>query len=253
MRTEELQRSRRGADTRGVSPALQDRLPSHWLMTDGNGKPAPLSAAGYVVHFGRTYRLGVAGQGPPPEVRLVSLPPFLKRQPGSETFRRHGREYRCQTFRVRREGGWASFFKWPYEIRVGDLEVECSPPAGSPGSPASYTCPVVARTRWGVGIVVLLIVGYIAGWLLQQSLNVGTDCWRRGVWPWDALGDWWAALEANPRFWLVPLAIAVLNPVACLATHLYWLWRRSAELEARFCEQYQPHRDPGRPGGYAES
>lgn len=235
MQTEELRRSGSGQVSGAASPALQDRLPADWLLTDIKGRPVPLSTAGQVLYFRRSYRLWVAGYGPPPELRPISVPPFLKRQPGPDTAQRHGREYRCLTYRVEPEYGLLSFFRQPYEVRSGDWEMECCPAAGAEGSRTVFVCPVVARAAWSTGIVFLLVFGYLAGWLLQQGLDVTGDCLRRGVWPWEDVPTAWAA---NPRFWLTPILFALLNPLLCVATNLYYLRQRSAELAARFRAQY---------------
>jgi hypothetical protein len=235
MRTEELLRGDRPTGTRSASPALQDPVPPEWQLTDAKGRPAPLSSAGYVLHFGHIYELRVApfaDTEAPSALHLLSAPAFLKRQAGPATLTRHGQTCHCLTFRVQREYGWLrQLFKGPYEIAWGEIEVECSVSDSWGGSRVAFACPVVARTAWSIGLIFLLVVGYLGGWLVGQLGNVLKDCWTRGAWPWNNWQHWW---QDNPQFWLWPLLIAALNPVACLLTHLYRLWQRSGELERRY-------------------
>ncbi|MBY0527698.1 MAG: hypothetical protein K2R98_30145 [Gemmataceae bacterium] len=242
MRTEEFHRGERLRDTRGASLALQDLMPPAWEVTDPKGKPVRLSSAGYVLFFGRRYELRILMDSdvePAPDVHLISAPPFFKRQAGLATVVRHGQTYRCLPFKVQSAYGWLRrLFKAPYEILCGDLEVESG--AGEiPGrGRIFFSCPVVARMPWSIGLVLLLIVGYLGGWLVGQLGNMLRDCWTRGTWPWSGSEDWWSALPTNPNFWLWPVIIAALNPLACLLTHFYHLWQRSRELESSYRERY---------------
>ena len=239
MQTEQLLRSRRGEDLRGLSPALQERLPTDWYIADSQGRAARLSSAGYVLFFNRTYQLRVAGPVAvtPPEVRLVSLPSFLKRTDGAETATKHGLTYRCLSFVPRRESSWLRPFSAPYEILCGDLEIEY----GATHSPRPLLiCPVVARTPWSFGIVLLLVAGALAGWFLDQLNSLARNWWTKGAWPWSADDGWWLPFTTQPRFWLLPLGLAILNPIAALAKHVVVLGRRCRQLEARYREQQRP-------------
>jgi len=237
MQTEQLLRSGRGEDTRGLSPALQARMPAAWDIADSKGRPARLSSAGYVLFFNRAYQLRIAGPaGLPPQVRLVSLPSFLKRQEGTATATKHGLTYQCQSFVPRRESSWLRPFSAPYEILCGDLEIEYG--AGdAPFPPSVFHCPVVARTPWSIGIIFLLVVGALAGWLLDQVNHLMREWWTKGTWPWSAAEGWELPFTAQPRFWLLPLGLAVLNPLLALAKHIVVLGQRSRELEKRYREQ----------------
>jgi hypothetical protein len=239
MQTEQLLRSGRGEDTRGLSPALQARMPAAWYIADSKGRPARLSSAGYVLFFNRTYQLRVAGPAglPAPEVRLVSVPSFLKRHDGIATETKHGLAYQCQSFVPRRESSWLRPFSAPYEILCGDLEIEYS--GGGAHWPRSvFNCPVVARTPWSVGIILLLVVGAVAGWLLDQLYRLPREWWANGTWPWSTPEGWVLPFTAQPRFWLLPLGLAVLNPLLALAKHVVVLRQRSRQLMARYGERH---------------
>jgi hypothetical protein len=239
MQTEQLVRSGRGEDTRGLSPALQARMPAAWFIADSKGRPARLSSAGYVLFLNRTYQLRVAGPAnlPPPEVRLVSLPYFLKRQDGTTTATKHGLTYHCQSFVPRSELSWLFFFRGPYEILCGDLEIEYA--AGAAQSPRSvFSCPVVARTPWSIGIILLLVVGALAGWLLDQANHLARDWWTTGTWPWSTPDGWVLPITAQPGFWLLPLGLAVLNPLLALTKHAVVLQQRSGQLRVRYQERH---------------
>jgi hypothetical protein len=239
MQTEQLLRSGRGEDTRGLSPALQARLPASWYIADSKGRAARLSSAGYVLFFNRSYQLRVAGPADlaAPEVRLVSLPSFLKRQDGPATATKHGLTYQCHAFVPRSTFSWLFLpFRGPYEVLCGDLEIEYGPGDGQ--SPRSvFTCPVVARTSWSIGIIVLLVVGALAGWLLDQVNHLLRDWWTTGTWPWSG-AEGWVAFSAQPRFWLWPLGLALVNPLAALIKHIVVLDQRSRELRRLYEERH---------------
>jgi len=240
MQTEELLRRERLREAGSISPALQELAPPAWELTDGRGRKVPLSSAGHVLYFGRTYQLRVAGRsalGPPGDVRLIGFPTCVIGQPNPETTTKHGREYRVLTLKVQREWGWLSIWKFPYEILKGDLTVECSEAEQNPPR-LEWRFPVVARTPWSLGIVLLLAVGAIVGWVLGQLEGAARNFFTHGTMSLRYYEDWWQSLQTNPRFWLWPLVIAALSPLIALTSNILSLKRRTRELEARFRHLY---------------
>lgn len=241
MRTEALVKSERPTDPHEVSPALQERIPAVWRLTDSWGKPVPLSLAGHVLHFGRSYQLrfGAPSEGEPlPTVRLATWPAFVEPLEQPQTISKHGHEYRCLPFRVRRQSSWLTIFKWPYEVLNGDLKVECICGEPTDPHPPLLTCPVVARTPWGLGLILLLVMGALLGWLIGQIQIIGRDLLIKENWPGPDLAAWWLGLQAGPRFWLWPVVLAVLNPLCCLVSNILHLSYRRHQLEARYRERY---------------
>ncbi|HLN28443.1 MAG TPA: hypothetical protein VK395_11940 [Gemmataceae bacterium] len=240
METEELLRRERPREAGTISPALQELAPPAWELTDSRGRRVPLSSAGYVLYFGRTYQLRVAGRsalGPPGEARLIGFPTCVAGQPNPQTITKHGREYRVLTLKVHRESGWLSIWRFPYEILKGDLTVECSEAEQNPPR-LEWGFPVVARTPWSLGIVLLLAAGAILGWVLGQLESAARSFFTHGPLSVSNFEDWWQTLQTNPRFWLWPLVIAGLSPLIALTSNILSLKRRTRELELRFRRGY---------------
>ncbi len=240
MRTEQLVHRDKPRDRDSVSPALQEVNPPSWHLTDSRGRPVHLSSAGYVLHFGRAYQLRVAlpEDGTPLELHVVSRPAFVQTAQEQQVAAKHGRQYRCLPFTVRRTSNWHKFFHWPYEVLVGELDVECLGGDRAASSPVLLTCPVVARTPWTIGIVMLLVAGALVGWLAGQFEILARGGWAQGQWPPEGFWEWWRELQSNPRFWLWPLALAVANPLLALGSNVYHLWQRSRELERQYRDRW---------------
>lgn len=236
MRTEPplLGEKPRGRDS--VSAAFHELRPASWHVTDAKGRTAQLCTAGYVLHFGRAYELRIAldNEGTPSDVRILSRPPFLQPREQSRVVNKHGRDFVSVPFRVERQSRWLRFFHWPYEVGTGDLEVECRRTDGADdGATMALSCPMVARTPWTAGIVMLLIAGALLGWLFGQFELLVHAAWEHGHWPPEGLGEWRQQMS-NLRFWLWPLALALLNPLLALASNAYHLWQRSRRLEGQY-------------------
>jgi hypothetical protein len=224
-------RQERSRDAHRVSTALEDQAPPSWELFATKGKPVTLSSAGFVLHFGQTYQLRVAAfaEGESvAEIHLISSPPFISRTEGSHTVARHGRDFVCLTFQVHREIGWLRLYKAPAEIRFGDLRIECRGKAGD--ARVQFDCPVVARTRWSIGIIILLSFWAVLTWLLGQVEHLASEWFIRGELSW----------QSNPRFWLWPLLLAGVYPLAVMVSHVGRLRQRSQELEARYLGRYRP-------------
>lgn len=246
MQTENLVRGPRGPGSRGVSAALEERMPVDWLLTDSQGQPAELSTAGYVLHFGFTgpgpvYQLLVAGAAPgsvPPQVRLTSVPAFLKRTEGSDLVSHNGRVYRATSFRVQPPISRLRSFRKAYEVLWGELEIECD--SGTANDKLTLCCPVVARMPWTVGVCLLLLLGAFGGWVLGQGFGLFLDWWTEGTGPWAAGGSWWVDLQRRPVVWLFSLAGALVNLVVERVAHQDLLRQWSQELEERYHQRFEP-------------
>lgn len=226
MQTEDLIRGSRAADARGVSPALQALAPPPYRVTDARGRVVPLSSAGLVLYFGRKYRLHVDDDEKP---RWLTVPYFAERLDAAPP---HDGALR---FFVRRQSGWLRLFKWPYEMAFGAIEAQCI----RDEKLIDISFPVVARTAWSIGIVLLLSAGAVAGWLLGQGQSFISEAWKQGAFPSLSWEDWWPALRSHPYFWVWPASLAALNPVLAFASHCWRLWFRSQQLEAEFRQRYQ--------------
>jgi hypothetical protein len=235
MQTEELVRQTRPVDGLAVSRALQDLVPLSWQVTTERGKPVPLSSAGYVLHFGRTYLFRAAAaveRGPLPDLRLACRPPFVTRRGDARTVSRHGRAVlRALPFAVTRPSGWFGVLKAPYEVFYDDLEVTCTFSDQPKG--VELTCPVVVRMRWGLGFVVLVLLGLLFGTLLAFVPRAWHEYMAGSGLAADPV-QLWVSVRDHPLFWLWPLATAVLNTALGLTLNVGRLWRRSRELQARY-------------------
>jgi hypothetical protein len=232
MRTEELLRREKPRDVYGVSPALLDLGPPDWQLRTSQGKRVPLSAAGYVLHFGHAYqiRLATLEDGPPFELRLVSVPSFVSRLPGTEPG--------CVAFQVRREG-WQWLFKGPANLHCDAIQLECICGEGADRRRVEFTIPVVARIRWSVGIVCLLVFWAFLWLVYGQLQSLGKSLITSGAWQTDGLGEWWASQHLIEGLgWLV--LIAALYPLGALVWHVYQLRQRRAELEASYRQRFHP-------------
>jgi hypothetical protein len=233
VQTEELVRREQPHDVHGVSPALLELAAPAWQLVNDKGKPVPLSSAGYVLHFGKTYRIrltALSEEGAPPNVRLISVPPFVQRFVGEAEAAKHGQSTGSVSFRVQSE--WLRLMKVLAGIRYGDLEIECT--SGEPPQRIEFVCPVVARVRWGLGIVLSLALWALLGLLYGRLESLGKQLLAQGPAQVSNVDNWWAVLPPDLRIWLWLLGLAALYPLATLGWHIYSLRRRSAELEARY-------------------
>lgn len=234
MRTEELVLKASPRDPLQLSAALQDLVPHDWQITDERGKRVPLSSAGYVLYFGRRYQLRIAvltGGEDMPNVTLASYPEFLKLSTEPTTAEKHGRHYHCLPFWVQRRSSWLMPFKGPYEVSWGALDVRCVYGQGADEQRQQFSCPVVARTAWSVGIVLLLVVGAVAGWLLGQGQKLLSDVVTQRNLSWNDVQESMLVLQTTPRFWLWPAIMAVVNPVCAFVMNVGQLRERSKVLE----------------------
>jgi hypothetical protein len=227
MRTEPLPtRAARGPDHDGPAALADHAL--DWQLVDDRDHPVGLSLAGCVLHFGHAYHLRVGPLepgGPLPPVRLHSRFDWLERIDGPEEVAKHGREYACVHFRVRRQIAWLNLWKWPFELYHGELEFEGSVPGQGDTEPRTGVCPIIARTRWHSGVPLLVLLGLVVGVVLALVQELFGHLFRGE----DLPERWASAMLGQPALWLGPLGCLALGAV-------HWIWQlysRSRELTRR--------------------
>src|SRR6266581_1859266 len=103
MKTEEIQRTPKSSDPNEVSRALQELTPLSCRIVDRRGRAVPLSAAGYVLRFGKAYRLRIRAPFADDDVesvRIISPPAFLKVEPELREIDEAGQSVRAIPFTV---------------------------------------------------------------------------------------------------------------------------------------------------------
>jgi hypothetical protein len=230
MRTEELIQPKQRPDAAGVSPALVERVPPDWRLTDEHGRPVSLSLAGYVLHFGRTYKLMVAPfaeGGPVPEVRLSCRPTWVVAVDGPPTEQKHGRQFAGVSFKVRRQTSWLKFYYWLWEIYTDPIEFEASTPSLDKPDRRVVSPPVVARSRWLVSLIALAIVGAIFFALIQVAAKQCVDLVSAEL-----------TAAAPPDGWRISWGLivsgAIISPVLAFGYVVYSLGARRRELMKEF-------------------
>ncbi len=233
MKTEEIQRTPRSRDPNEVSRALQELTPLSCAIVDRRGRPVPLSSAGYVLRFGRSYRLRIRPPFPDEEIeslRIISPPAFLTLEPELREIDGEGRPVRTIPFTV--SGGW---LRWISRLTrwacTDELEISYHFRPGVLRQPPIFLCPIVARPLWS-----LLIIAVLTGLLtvvLERLVSDFTFAERRAetmrlladsMWRWDT----W--------IWLGGITLGVWLTVTLANT--WTLYRRSRELEHEFQERY---------------
>jgi hypothetical protein len=233
MKTEEMQRTPKSRDPNELSRALQELTPISCAIVDRHGRPAPLSAAGYVLRLGQSYRLRIQSPFPDEEVvslRVISPPAFLTLEPELREIDEQGRAVRAIPFIV--SVGWlAQLTRLNPGVHADDLEISYQFQPGILRQPPIYLCPIVARPRWA-----LVIVAVLAGlcWVLVEKAVTGlvfaeqrTETIRHFL---ESLVQWDAWL------WLTGIALVVWLVVTLVNS--FALLRRSRELADAFQEHY---------------
>jgi hypothetical protein len=234
MRTEELVQSRQRANGPGVSPALADRVPPRWGIKDEHNKAVSLSRAGFVLHFGRTYELWIypyAEGDPLPEIRLASRPNWVVKVSEARTVEEKGQRFVSLTFEVRRQTSLLWFYYWPREIYSTTLEIEIVTRSPAGANCCKVFCPVLARSRWILQLVLLATFGAMlfaaAELILQQGLHA--------IYVFFTTGE-----MANP--WPIPwgglVFGAILSPGIAFALNILHIITRSRELRREFCDRW---------------
>ncbi len=230
MQTEELVVGPQKPNDRGFSLALAQRVPPTWRITDDRGRPIPLSLAGQVLHFGRVYKVCVepfSEGGPVPSVRLVSRPSWVMPVDVAGSAEKHGQQYGFIAFRVRRQTSWLWFYYWLREIHSDTIEIEATTTSDENTDRRVVFCPVVARSRWLLSLIMLAIFGAIvfAGLelivkegiaMVSAKLTTGETVEAPDIsWPWFVLG-------------------AIVSPAWAFVANVVHLAGRSRELQAGF-------------------
>ena len=233
MKTEEIQRTPKSHDPNEVSRALQELTPLSCVIIDRRGRPVPLSAAGYVLRLGGSYRLQVRPPFPDDEVeslRIISPPAFLTVERELREFDEHGRSVRTIPFTV--SVGWlAQVLRLNLGVHADDLEVSYHFRLAVLRQPPIYLCPIVARPRWTL-VIVAVVVGLL--WVLVQKIFVDFMFADQRV---ETMRHFLESfLQADSWLWLLGIAI----PAWLIVTAVNWLllYRRSRELANAFGERY---------------
>jgi hypothetical protein len=234
MKTEEIQRTTRGRDPYEVSRALQDVMPRSWSMLDRHGRPVPLSAAGYVLRFGQAYRLRIVSPFPAEdveEVKIINPPAFLIAERTLVEKDEQGQLSHTLPFKVTLDL-WTHLRKLGATVYGDDLEVVHYFRPGVFREAQSFLCPIVARPRWGI-IAVAVVVGLLL--LILEKLATGFFFPERPIL--ESLRD---ALERMSRanWWLQFMSIALTVWLVVTAVNVAFLYKRSRELRAEFKETY---------------
>src|SRR5258708_31149964 len=155
MKTEEIQRTSRNRDPSEVSRALQELTPFSCEIVDRRGRAVPLSSAGYVLRFGRSYRLQIRSPFPDDDVesvRIISPPAFLKLEPELREIDEQGRSVR--TIPITVSIGWlAPLARLNLGVHGDELEISYQFLPGVFRHPPIFLCPIVARPVWTAVIV----------------------------------------------------------------------------------------------------
>jgi hypothetical protein len=233
MRTEEIQRTPRSRDPNEVSRALQELTPLSCAIVDRRGRPVPLSSAGYVLRFGHSYHLRLLSPFHEEDIqtiRLINPPPFLTVEPELPEVDEQGRSVRSIPFKVSLDL-WTHMRKLGMGIYSDDLEIVHYFRPGLFREAPAFFCPIVARPRWTV-IIVAVLLGIL--FILLEKIVSGffspehpADNLRLFLEPMLRLESW---------LWLVGIALAVWLGVNLV--NLTLLYRRSRELRQAFREMY---------------
>ncbi len=234
MKTEEIQRTPRGRDPYEVSRAFQDTTPLSWSIVDRRGRAAPLSAAGYVLRFGRAYRLRIVSPYKAEdikEVRILTPPSFLTVEPTLIEKDAQGRLTYTMPFKVS-QILWAHIRSMGASVCGDELEVVHDFKPGAFREPQSFLCPIVARPRWEVlvvaivlGLLFIVVEKVISGVFFPEKTVQDTIQTMLGTF---SRGDWWI------RFLIAAIAVwLVVNGI-----NLVLLYKRSRELRTNFRETY---------------
>jgi hypothetical protein len=230
MRTEDLVTGPGTAGLGTLSAALSERTAPGWRVVDARDRPVALSLAGHVLHFGGTYQLWV---DPLPdgataaEVLVTNRPVWLVEGNGPHVLTQPGQQGICVRFHVQRQVSWLWCWQWLREIHCQDVELHVA--AATPLGPQRHTlsCPLVARSRWWVGLILLAIFG-------AALFGLGEVVIRQ-------LAQWMSALvtagtapDGLQFSWFWPTLGAVISPAWAYVLTLVHLKTRSRELRRRF-------------------
>jgi hypothetical protein len=242
MRTEDLARPAQRPDSNGPSAALLEHTPPLWYIIDDRDRSVALSLAGSVLHFSRTYKLCVGPItedsdaasdecAPLPTLRWTSRPTWIEALAGPPTVTKHGKLLACLSFRVRRQLGWWMVYRWLWEIHTDSFEVETAVMGHTDQQRRLVRCPLVARSRWLLSLVLLAVVG-------AAAFALGELVVRQGVQVLMALATTGAPSNPWQFSWFWPTLGAVASPVLAFANTLWHLTCRSRALQVEFRQRW---------------
>jgi hypothetical protein len=233
MKTEELERKRRGVDPNEVSRALQDLQPLSAILLDRRGHEVPLTSAGYVLRFGHAYHLRIESPFPCEQIdhlQIVTPAPFIEVEPAVHEQDDRGRSVHILPFKVKLDL-WSTVNRLGMTVFGDELEVwhYFKPNVYRHAEP--YFCPIIVRPRW-----MTVLIAVLAGLLFMVVERLVTNAFV----PENAgqhLGDMLHAAVQRSTWWYF-LAIALGVWLIVNLVNLLLVYRRSRELRAQFRETY---------------
>jgi hypothetical protein len=233
MKTEEIQRTRRSRDPNEVSRALQELTPLSCEIVDRRGRPVPLSSAGYVLRFGKSYHVRIVPAFKDEdikEVRIINPPSFITVENELCELDDRGRRVRAIPFKVSLDL-WTHMRKLGMGVYGDELEiVHYFHPAARREADA-VLCPIVARPRWLVvfvavllGLALIVLEKLVSGFFSPEQPTQHLRLFLEPAFRWDS--------------WLWLTGIALLVWAIVTLVNLLLLYRRSRELRTEFLERY---------------
>jgi hypothetical protein len=234
MRTEELVRARQRLNGLGVSLALEDRVPPKWGIFDERGEPTSLSSAGYVLHFGHTYELRVAPSAEGerlPDIRLASRPNWVIPVGEARIVEEKGQRYVSLAFEVRRQTSWVWLYYIPREIYSTGLDIEFSNPSSNGSTWIKVVCPVLARSRWLIQLILLGTLGAMLFAVGDLLLHHGVRAIYELVTTGEMADPW-------PIPWIGLVIGGILSPAIALLGNIMHMHSRSRQLQKEFRQRW---------------
>jgi hypothetical protein len=233
MKTEETYRTQRKRDPNEVSLALQDLTPLSCTIVDRRSRSVPLSSAGYVLRIGKSYRLRVISSFKDEEIekiRIITPPAFVKVEDELREVDEQGRAVRSIPFKVSLDL-WTNIRKLGMGVYSDHLEVAQNPRQGVSEKTTTFLCPIVARPRWTVVLVAVLLGLFF---ILLEKVVTGFFSPER---PSENV-----RIFLEPIFrvesWLWLFGIAFLVWVFVNMINFGLLYKRTRELRNLFREKY---------------
>jgi hypothetical protein len=230
MKTEEIQRTPRSRDAYEVSRSLQELKPTCCSIVDRHRRPVPLSSAGYVLRFGRSYHLRLISpftEEDIQEVRISTPPAFVNIEREMRDIDEQGRTVRSIPFKVSLDV-WSFIRKLGMGIHGDELEVVHYFKPGVFREAPCFLCPIVARPRWGL-VIWAVLLGLLL--IVLEKLVVGAFSPDKSIeetlQPLLRWESWWRLILVALPIWL---GVSLVN--------LGLLYRRSRELHNDFRAMY---------------
>lgn len=235
MKTESIQRTPATHDPHGVSRALQDLTPNDCTIVDRRGRPVPLSGAGYVLHFGRAYRLHIVSPFADEELQevcIVSAPTFMAIGPPLRDVDDEGRSVHVLPLKVTFDwlSVWSLLRRFGIGVDADELEIAQRFKPGVFREVPPFLCPIVARPHWSA-LLVLVFFGVLFI-LVQKTLDHAIDLDKR-----DQLDSLLHSLERWDSWaWMLGVAFVLWCVVNLL--NLCFLYQRTRELRRHYRNTY---------------